>query len=85
MAKASRAHRAARGLHDNVRQDSGNDYCDWHPVGFGSDGLGNGQALDAVVALGVRIAADAVAASIILSISITTMLMRLRSMMRRIK
>jgi hypothetical protein len=42
--------------------DTGNDYGDWHPVGFGGEGLGNGQRLDAVVALGVRIAADAVEA-----------------------
>ncbi len=47
-------------LHFDVRQDAGNDYGEWHPVGFGGDGLGNGQGLDAVVALGVRIAADAV-------------------------
>ncbi len=50
------------GLHDNVLQDAGNDYCNWHPVGFGGDGLCNWQALDAVVALDVRIAADVVAA-----------------------
>jgi small basic protein len=43
-----------------VRQNAGTDYGNWHPVGFGGDGLGNGQGLDAVVALGVRIAADAV-------------------------
>jgi hypothetical protein len=49
-------------LHDDVRQDAGNDYGKWHPVGFGGDGLGNGPRLDAVVALGVRIAADAVEA-----------------------
>jgi hypothetical protein len=44
------------------RQDAGNDYGEWHPVGFGGDGLGNGPHLDAVVVLGVRIAADAVEA-----------------------
>ena len=49
-------------LHDDVRQDAGNDYCEGHPVGFGGDGLGNGPGLDADVALGMRIAADAVAA-----------------------
>ncbi len=45
-----------------MRQDAGNDYGEWHPVGFGCYGLGNSLPLDAVVALGVRIAADAVAA-----------------------
>jgi hypothetical protein len=35
---------------------------EWHPVGFGGDGLGNGQPLDAVVALGMGIVANAVAA-----------------------
>ncbi len=49
-------------LHNDVRQDAGNDYGKWHPVGFGSDGLGNGPRLNAVVALGVRIAADAIEA-----------------------
>jgi hypothetical protein len=63
MAKAARALIALHeGLQDDVRQDAGNDYGGWHPVGFGGDGLGNGPPLDAVVALGVRIAADAVAA-----------------------
>ncbi len=63
MAKAVRALIALHeGLHDDVRQDAGNDYCEWHSVGFGGDGLGNGQCLDTVVALCVRIAADAVAA-----------------------
>ncbi len=63
MAKAARALIALHeGLHDDVRQDAGNDYGEWHPVCFGGDGLGNGPPLDAVVALGVRIAADAVAA-----------------------
>jgi hypothetical protein len=81
MAKAARALIALHeGLHDDVRQDAGNDYSKWHPVGFGGDGLGNGPPLDAVVALGVRIAADAVAArrSPLLPISITRMIMRLR-------
>jgi hypothetical protein len=45
-----------------VRQDTSNDNCELHPVGFGGDGLGNGPPLDAVVALGVRIAAEAVTA-----------------------
>ena len=63
MAKAARALIALHEeLHDDVRQDTGNDYGKWHPVGFGGDGLGNGPRLDAVVALGVRIAADAVEA-----------------------
>jgi hypothetical protein len=65
MAKASRTLIALHeGLHDDVRQDAGNDYGDseWHPVGFCCDGVGNGPLLDAVVALCVRIAADAVAA-----------------------
>jgi hypothetical protein len=63
MAKAASALIALHeGLHDDVRQDAGNDYGEWHPVGFGGDGLGNGPRLDAVIALGVRIAADAVAA-----------------------
>ncbi len=62
-AKAARALVALLlGLHDVVRQGAGNDYGEWHPVGFGGDGFGNGPALDAVVALGVRIAADAGAA-----------------------
>jgi hypothetical protein len=60
MAKAVRALIALHEeLHDDVRQDAGNDYGEWHPVGFGGDGLGNGPRLDNVVALGVRIAADA--------------------------
>ncbi len=63
MAKAACALIALHeGLHDYVRQDAGNDYCEWHPVGFGCDGFGNGPALNAVVALGVRIATDAIAA-----------------------
>jgi hypothetical protein len=63
MAKAARALIALHeGLHDDVRQDAGNDYGKWHPVGFGGDGLGSGPPLDAVVALCARIAADAVAA-----------------------
>jgi hypothetical protein len=63
MAKAARALIALhKGLHDDVRQDAGNDYCEWHPVCFGCDGLGNGPPLDAVVALGLCIAAEAVAA-----------------------
>ncbi len=61
MAKAARALIALHEeLHDDVRMDAGNDYGDWHPVGFGGDGLGKGPNLDAVVALSVRIAADAV-------------------------
>jgi hypothetical protein len=61
MSKAARALTALHEeLHDDVRMDAGNAYSDWHPVGFGGDGLGNGPDLDAVVALGVRIAADAV-------------------------
>jgi hypothetical protein len=61
MSKAARALIALHEeLHDNVCMDAGNDYGEWHPVGFGGDGLGNGPGLDAVVALGVRIAADAV-------------------------
>ncbi len=64
MAKAERALITLHeGLHDDVCQDAGNDYGEWHPVGFCGEGLGNGPPLDAVVALGVRIAADAVAAS----------------------
>ncbi len=63
MAKAARALIALHeDLHNDVCQDAGNDYGEWHPVSFGGDGLGNGQRLDAVVALGVRIAADAVEA-----------------------
>ncbi len=58
MAKAARALIALHeGLHDDVRQDAGNDYGKWHPVGFGGDGLGNDPPLDAVVALCARIAA----------------------------
>jgi hypothetical protein len=61
MSKAARALIALHEeLHDDVRQVAGNDYGEWHPVGFGGDGLGNGPRLDAVVALGVRTAADAV-------------------------
>jgi hypothetical protein len=45
-----------------VRQDEGNDFGEWHPVCFCGDELGNGQHLHAVVTLGVRIAADVVAA-----------------------
>jgi hypothetical protein len=53
MSKAARALIALHEeLHDDVRMDAGNDYGDWRPVGFGGDGLGNGQCLDAVVALG---------------------------------
>jgi hypothetical protein len=63
MSKAARALIALHEeLHDDVCQDAGNDYCEWHPVGFGGDGLGNGPRLNAVVALGVRIVADAVEA-----------------------
>jgi hypothetical protein len=59
VAKAARALIALHeGLHDDVCQHAGND--EWHPVGFGCDGLGNGPRLDAVVAIGVRIEADAV-------------------------
>jgi hypothetical protein len=62
----SKAARALIALHeellDDVRQVAGNDFGEWHPVCFGGDGLGNGPRLDAVVALGVRIAADAVEA-----------------------
>ncbi len=62
MAKAARTLIALHeGLHDDVRQDADN-YGEWHPVGFGGDWLGHGPPLNAVVALGVRIAADAVAA-----------------------
>jgi hypothetical protein len=61
MSKAARALIALHEeLDEDVREDAGDDYGDWHPVGFGGDGLGNGPDLDAVVALGVRIAADAV-------------------------
>ncbi len=61
MAKAARALIALHEeLDEDVRQDAGDDYGDWHPVGFGGDGFGNGPDLDAVVALRVRIAADAV-------------------------
>ncbi len=83
MAKAARALITLHeGLHDDVRQDAGNDYGEWHwhPVGFSCDGLGNGQPLDAVVALGVRIAA------VLLPISITRMMMMvMRLRLRRIE
>ncbi len=63
MAKAACALIALHeGLHYDVCQDAGNDYCEWHSVCFGCDGLGNGPHLDAVVALSVRIAADAIEA-----------------------
>jgi hypothetical protein len=51
LAKAARALITLHeGLHDDVRQDAGNDYGDWpgHLVGIGGHGLGNGPTLDAV-------------------------------------
>jgi hypothetical protein len=63
MSKAARALIALHEeLHDDVRQVAGNNYGEWHPIGFGGDGLGNGPRLNAVVVLSVRIAADAVEA-----------------------
>ena len=46
MSKAARALIALHEeLHDDVRQVAGNDYGEWHPVGFGGDGLSKGPRL----------------------------------------
>ena len=63
MAIAARALQALHAeLHNDLCDEAGHDYADWHPVFFGSNGNATPMPLAAIVALAERIAADARAA-----------------------
>lgn len=52
-------------LDEAVRADAGNDYGDWHPVGFGGCGIGEGGPLEDVVALARKVSAEATTARVL--------------------